>query len=56
MSFQIAPFKPDLFAFVEVDGDKALFRYAKGSFGLITGFSNLSESGRNIGGFCLFIG
>ena len=56
MSFQIAPFEPDLFAFIEVDGDEAFLRHAQGRFGFIACFSNLSESCRDIGGFCLFIG
>ena len=56
MSLQITPFKPDLFAFVEIDWDKAFFRHTKGRFGLITCFSNLSESSCDIGGFRLFIG
>ena len=56
MGLQITPFEPDLFAFVEIDGDEAFLRHAKGSFGLIACFSNLSESCRDIRGLCLFVG
>jgi hypothetical protein len=56
MGFQITSFEPDLFTFLEVDGDKAFLRHTEGSFGLITCFSNLSESGRDIRGLRLFIG
>ena len=56
MSFQIAAFEPDLFTFVEVDWDEAFLRHAKGSLGFIACFSNLSESGCDVGGLRLFIG
>ena len=56
MSLQIATFKPDLFAFIEVDWDEAFFRHAQSGLGLIACFSNLSEPGCDIGGLRLFIG
>ena len=55
MGFQVTPLKPDLFAFIEVDRDKAFLRHAESSLGLIARFSNLSESSCDVGGFCLFI-
>ena len=56
MSFQIASFEPDLFTFIEIDGDKVFLRHVKGSFGLVVCFLNLSELCRDVGGFRLFIG
>jgi hypothetical protein len=55
MGLQVTAFEPNLFVFLELDGNEAFFRHTERGLGFVPCFSDLSKSCRDVRGLGLFI-